>query len=118
MAEDIGLDIEAYSRVMAIGLALCHWRARVDANDVEFVLGTTPTILPTRAQLVAMPMNTDTSQATLYNDFAERTTHLWMLDYDKYRSISMDEEGVRQAAKAAEDNDPYFPKPHKRRVSD
>ena len=61
MAEELCLDIRSYATEMAIGLALCHWRAKVDANDVEFVLGSAPTILNfaplTAAQISALPQD-------------------------------------------------------------
>ncbi|WDK15559.1 hypothetical protein CGRA01v4_06840 [Colletotrichum graminicola] len=36
--EDLGLNPEGYALFMADVLAFIHWSARVDANDVEFVL--------------------------------------------------------------------------------
>jgi hypothetical protein len=35
---DLGLEVLAYVRYMGEALTLIHWGARVDANDVEFVL--------------------------------------------------------------------------------
>lgn len=121
MAEQIQLDVHAFANEMAIGLALCHWRCKVDCNDVEFVLGSAPTILNfavTVAQLRVMPEDTSTRSEALYNNFQKRTTHLWMLDYDKCNEMAMTDDGIAQAVKAAEDNDPYFPKPHKARLCD
>jgi len=118
MATEIGLEAILYAAEMASGLAVCHWRAKVDANDVEFVLGSAPTALNfghiTSHQLANMPKMKSTYPQQLY----KRTTHLWMLDFDKCNSIEMSDAGVDQAVKAAEDNDPYFPKPHKQQVED
>jgi hypothetical protein len=36
--EVLGLDVKAYTETMAEALALMHWGARIDANDVEYVL--------------------------------------------------------------------------------
>ncbi|KAM0284412.1 hypothetical protein ACHAQH_001988 [Verticillium albo-atrum] len=50
--EDLGLDLPGYAAAMAQALAFMHWEARVDANDVEFVLaparntGEPPTFVP------------------------------------------------------------------------
>ena len=35
-----------------------------------------------------------------------------MIDYNKCKTMTMNEAGVSQAIQAAEENDPYFPKPH------
>lgn len=40
---DIGLDCEALAVSMGEALALIHWRARADARDVEFALGSSST---------------------------------------------------------------------------
>jgi len=121
MAEQIQLDVGAFANEMAIGLALCHWRAKADCNDVEFVLGSAPTILNfavTPEQVRSMPMDSTTRPEALHHNFEKRTAHLWMLDFDKCRNMAMTDEGIAQAVKAAEDNDPYFPKPHKTQPSD
>ncbi|KAI8302943.1 hypothetical protein K4K61_007527 [Colletotrichum sp. SAR11_59] len=36
--EDLVLNVEGYARAMTDTLAFMHWTAKVDANDVEFVL--------------------------------------------------------------------------------
>jgi len=41
-----------------------------------------------------------------------------MLDFDKCHPMPMTDDGIAQAVTAAEDNDPYFPKPHKTHPSD
>ena len=43
--EEIGLDTDLvlYAEIMAEALAMMHWLAGIDANDVEFVLATTST---------------------------------------------------------------------------
>lgn len=42
--EDLELDIRHYARLMAEALADLYWRARVDANAVEFVLAPSPSL--------------------------------------------------------------------------
>ncbi|MCJ1363897.1 hypothetical protein MMC16_003006 [Acarospora aff. strigata] len=121
MAEQIRLDVAALADQMAIGLALCHWQAKVDCNDVEFVIGSAPTILNfavSSQQVASMPMNSTTRPEGLYDNFKKRATHLWMLDYDKCHTMPMTDDGIAQAVRAAEDNDPYFPKPHKTHPTD
>ncbi|MCJ1399771.1 hypothetical protein MMC11_002974 [Xylographa trunciseda] len=145
MVDDLGLDVEAYAAAMAAGLAVCHWRARVDANDVEFVLGSKQVMKEARGlgvlsweQVAEMPVNSNTipGDAGLRGRGAEMLAEsdvvvesavggldgtvirLWMLDYDKCHAMEWSNEGVRQAVVAVEANDPYFPKPHKERVED
>jgi len=159
MAEEWGIDVKVCASQMAVGLAICQWRAQVDANDVEFVLGGFPTPVNFDVLLSALPseqsaafsetqqktrggspdnehelrveaaLSSETQQEAHAEAAASSETHqneyartpptkkipkpmkLWMLDYDKCRRMSYTEDGIRQAARAAEDNDPYFPKP-------
>jgi len=75
MAEEIQLDVAALANEMAIGLALCHWRAKVDCSDVEIVIGSAPTILNltvSAQQIWSMPTNTLTRPEGLYHNFEKR----------------------------------------------
>ncbi|KAL2862835.1 zinc finger protein [Aspergillus lucknowensis] len=100
--EEIGIaeqDILAYARTMAETLALLHWVAQTDGNDVEFVLASPNDGRDGRTE----------SEGIWSNVLG--THEMGMLDFDLARSMSMDEQGVRQAANAFRGNDPYFPKP-------
>ncbi len=118
----ISLDIENYAAEMAIALAICHWRVHTDANDVEFVLGSAPTIknfgMLSASEVQALRPYTDTSPGSRYHKYRKRTAHLWMLDFYKSKNMAASEDGVRQAVRAAEDNELYYPRPHKKRESD
>lgn len=121
--EQLGLPVFDYARAMAGALACMHWEAEIDANDVEFVLGsrrqldTSPLRLPpavigclpynfcTRAGVEAEPV--DEIQDSSLVDGNE----VWLLDFDCCGSITMDYEGVEKAALAAHRNDPYHPRP-------
>ncbi|CAC9893175.1 hypothetical protein D6C90_06972 [Aureobasidium pullulans] len=120
--EQLGLPIHEYAGYIAEALAILHWDAEVDANDVEFVLGSrrqlpTQTCTPLSSSYIAkLPYNSDTRSLTE----PEPTTKLqpqiqdlqvWVLDFDCCDSISMDIEGVEKAAVSAQRNDPYSPKP-------
>ncbi|TID20755.1 gb [Venturia nashicola] len=85
-----------YARVMADSLAMMHWLAKVDANDVEFVL--------------ASPRLGDPLEATFTSVTLEQHA-LWILDFDCCNSMSMDETGVDQAVAAFFKNDPFYPRP-------
>ncbi|KAL1633539.1 Class II abasic (AP) endonuclease [Diplodia intermedia] len=103
---------------MAGALATMHWEARIDARDVEFVLGSAPTyplIKPlTTAELRETEPDTYTEMKVCRKaNFRQRTVHLWMLDFNQCRTISMDEFGVHLAVEAYIINDPYYPRPPK-----
>ena len=42
--EFLRLDTGLYAETMARTLAIIHWKAKLDANDVEFVFGAAPKI--------------------------------------------------------------------------
>ncbi|KAI4217317.1 MAG: hypothetical protein LQ351_000626 [Letrouitia transgressa] len=86
--EDLDLDLDVkitdLASEIAIGLAIMHWQAQVDAMDTEFVLGSSPTC----------------------------ETHLWMLDFDKSTTIELTAEHVdKRLVPAFLGNDPYYPMP-------
>ena len=96
--EELGLgdgDIKGYARTMAEALAMMHWVAEVDANDVEFVL--------------APPRAGEEKRPRWRNVLGEHV--MWLLDFDCCRPMAMDEEGVEQAVAAFSRNDPFYPRP-------
>lgn len=98
--EQLDLRILTFAKQMARALAVSHWRALVNINDSEFVLGGPPT--HRQGQNWRPPQRS----ADGYDQGAE----LWLLDFDKSVSITFDEAGAKSAAHAAFHNDPYFPK--------
>ena len=94
--EDIGLDVNSYAETMADALALMHWGAQIDANDVEFVLA------PPRVQ----PPPSSVFRSEYLGNHC-----MWILDFDCCRSLSMDEAGIEKACEAFFKNDPFYPKP-------
>lgn len=82
---DIGINMDAHLKTMAEALAIMHWSAGIDADDVEFVLGA--------------PRSKESEPC------------LWVLDFDCCKPITMDEDGVNAALEAFFRNDPYFPRP-------
>ena len=106
----LGLDTTQYAFVMAEALAVMHWEAKIDAADVEFVLGGRPCLthvpLPSYAQLLA-----STDRSVKSSGPGSEVTHIWLLDFNQCQSIQMNELGVDQAVKRFFDNDPYYPRP-------
>ncbi|KAK3946331.1 hypothetical protein QBC46DRAFT_4114 [Diplogelasinospora grovesii] len=106
--EQIGLDADVLVCEMALGLAVLHWRAGLEASDVEFVLGTSA-IKP------ALPTSVDSPVANIYAvDLRKRATHLYLLDFDKARDFRVDEpeqDLLPRLVAGVEGNDPYYPRP-------
>src|SRR6266480_2827473 len=73
--EELKLDTRAYAEAMAEALAMMHWIAKIDANDVEFVLA------PPR-------------KGTQSFSSPSLGAHcLWILDFDCCHPITMDKDG-------------------------
>ncbi|OCT48726.1 hypothetical protein CLCR_05022 [Cladophialophora carrionii] len=96
-AEDLDLPILDYSHGMAEILAIMHWTAKIDANDIEFVLG-------------GVQPQPEVARKESTHDFLG-THSLWVLDFDCCKPLTMDDAGIDQAARAFLRNDPYFPRP-------
>jgi hypothetical protein len=94
--ETLSLDAKAYAETMAEALALMHWSARIDANDVEFVL------TPPRAKH---------SQSFTFQSNYLGPHCMWILDFDCCQPMEMDETGVEQACAAFFKDDPFYPRP-------
>ena len=107
------MNVDAYAEEMAIGLAILHWKAEIDAQDTEFVIGrsatkTFGTVYP-NYESIQPPISTT-------DDFTQRETQLWMLDYDKCSRVDLQSKGslsevVDKYFVAVTGNDPYFPHP-------
>jgi Zinc finger protein len=112
---NLGLDVESLARSLADTLALMHWIVKLDAQGVEFVLGSTPIEShfhgPDYHILSKLPKNASTIQEVKGLAFHNRKVQLWMLDFNQCSPITMDKAGVDQATQAFCINDPYFPRP-------
>ncbi|KAL8648088.1 MAG: hypothetical protein Q9210_005187 [Variospora velana] len=110
--EYLRLDTHLYASVMARALAILHWKAHVDANDVEFVLGSRPTMStpPTAAELkILNPGNIGLVTHGL--DFHHRSVGFWLLDFDQCQQFNEDMAGLELLKKGFWMNDPYYPRP-------
>ncbi|KAL6709599.1 hypothetical protein ACN47E_001534 [Coniothyrium glycines] len=103
--ERLGLDIERYATTMADALALMHWAAELDANDIEFVLA------PPRR-------TTDAGVQPTFESTHLGTHSLWILDFDCCAALALDAAGVEQACAAFFRNDPFYPRPGTGRAAD
>jgi hypothetical protein len=96
--EALGLELELFARMLAGAYATLHWAASIDADDIEFVLGSEPTT---------------PSQQEVSLNLTRRKVNLWVIDFGKCSPINMDDDGAQQAGMSMCMNDPYFPRPFK-----
>ncbi|KAE9993384.1 hypothetical protein EG327_005371 [Venturia inaequalis] len=95
--EDLGLDTHQYAKIMARSLALLHWAARNDANDVEFVLGTTASSISSYIQ----------------KDSDDFEVGMWLLDFNQCQTLENDlDRRIKQLVDGFFWNDPYYPRPN------
>ncbi|KAF4548543.1 Hypothetical protein D9617_27g045100 [Elsinoe fawcettii] len=116
-AMECELQLEIYAEAMGEGLAALHWGAEVDGDDVEWALGTSvsSTILArplTFDELKTLRPGTDTATHTMGNrNFKRRMASLWLLDFNRCKGITLDEDGVKQIVDCFFRNDNYYPRP-------
>ncbi|MCJ1245683.1 hypothetical protein MMC30_002887 [Trapelia coarctata] len=107
--EELQLDKTSHARAMATAFAIMHWNAKTDAADVEFVLGSPPSELHlSAAEIAALPPRTDIGT---YLASKQKAAHLWLLDFNRCDTITLDAAGLAKAVRAFWDNDPYYPRP-------
>ncbi|KAK1634122.1 hypothetical protein BDP81DRAFT_433714 [Colletotrichum phormii] len=90
------MELHGYAVAMAEALAFLHWSAKVDANDVEFVLAA-----PRRPQtfLGEEPFKSNLGPADFHSDtFGSHA--IWILDFDCCRMMTMDTNGIKQACRS------------------
>ena len=109
--EDLHLDVEHFAQVMADALAVLHWRANVDGNDVEFVLGRSPTYL-------MAPSSNEIEKADKESDIfcglypQKHGISTWLLDFNMCKEFNVqDPRTLELLTKAFWFNDPYYPRP-------
>ena len=113
--EELQLDANTFATTMADTLAVLHWEAKVDGDDIEFVLGSAPTPIYNQVtrleELKKLPAYTDTLGARSGTNFQRRSVFMWVLDFNQCHEISVDQTGVQQAVRAFDKNETYYPRP-------
>ncbi|OHE91341.1 hypothetical protein CORC01_13370, partial [Colletotrichum orchidophilum] len=107
LMETLGLDLQEYAVAMAEALAFLHWSAKVDANDVEFVLAN---IRKPQASPGEDPSKSSLGPADFHSN-AFGSHAMWILDFDCCRTMTLDSNGIKQACRSFWRNDPYYPRP-------
>ncbi|KAH6632542.1 hypothetical protein F5144DRAFT_621293 [Chaetomium tenue] len=118
--KELDLPASEICSSMAHALAVLHWHTKIDAMDVEFILGSSPLegqkvrVDINTADLRTMTPHTSTYEKANHNDpnFNKRITALWLIDFDDCADITMDSAGVDKAVKAFMDTNFYCPKPN------
>ncbi|KAK5996374.1 hypothetical protein PT974_01708 [Cladobotryum mycophilum] len=103
--EEVQINPSFYAEAMADALAFLHWVAKVDGNDVEFVLA------EPRSQPTAK--TTSSSKSDVLGPHA-----MWVLDFDCFKDLTFDENGIGQACRCFWRNDPFYPRPGSSNTTD
>lgn len=105
--ESIGLEPHGYAICMADALAFLYWIAKVDANDIEFVL--------------AQPRLQGQSaiKSSHFHHVGSLGTHaMWILDFDCCNNMTLDDSGIEKACRCFWRNDPFYPRPGSSNTTD
>jgi hypothetical protein len=117
--EELEIDPSNFARIMADALAIMHWSANIDGNDVEFVLGSPPVNGTLYANGVGeRELQIITKDSPLHQnadiDNSAQTLHMWLLDFNQcsfFDPASFGENELKLLTDAYWFNDPYFPRP-------
>lgn len=113
--EYLRLDTTIFAKALAQTLAILHWKAGVDGNDVEFVLGGTPEIrAPPLSDITAA--GKETTADHFITDFKQKTVSVWLLDFNQCKKFDESDSGLKQIVDAFWWNDPYYPRPTDKRL--
>ena len=125
--EYLRLDTNLYAKTMAETLAVMHWKAGLDANHVEFVLGSSPQVKMLSATAEDYE-NATMNDAAFFGqgsaflgqeyDFRHRSIGIWLLDFDQCQKFEMTAQGIKQLEKGFYFNDPYYPRPASKNAKD
>ncbi|KDN67615.1 hypothetical protein CSUB01_04146 [Colletotrichum sublineola] len=110
--EQLGLDTAHFATLMANTLAIVHWGAMVDGNDVEFILGSSPAKVTKVSPKEAEAMTSKQLCEATNFEFNNRSMEMWLIDFNQCSPIKEDQAGIDKLVKAFIFNDPYFPRPN------
>ncbi|KAK7957264.1 uncharacterized protein PG986_006486 [Apiospora aurea] len=117
--EYLRLDTKMYADTMGRTLAFLHWKVGVDANDVEFVLGSTPMIKPAARAAEYRARGKDGARFIGQGlDFTHRAVRLWLLDFNQCKRFPGTAAGLKQLVDGFYWNDPYYPRPGAKETKD
>lgn len=94
----LGLDVVGIARAMGHAMAVMHWGAGIDGEDIEIVLGT-------------KAMSTSSQP-----DFQNRKMRLFIIDFGQCSTVERSENGVHPMWGAIVANSPFCPKPEETEI--
>ncbi len=127
--EELNLATDGFAALMARGLALLHWGACLDADDVEFVLGTMPNnsqgrfALCSSQELEKLEGPATTLPKRSIPNFHRSIVSMYLLDFNRCKKIhfrktiehqsaaTLQNEALQMMVDAFFRNDPYYPRP-------
>lgn len=118
--EELGLDTKTFAATMAHALAVMHWDACIDADDVEFVLGSSPTTISHGYLSLFDLAGEKVPISTLKDaDVHTKAVSIWLLDFNRCQRIRVHgdlpieehQKGLEMAVDSFFRNDPYYPRP-------
>ncbi|VUC34854.1 unnamed protein product [Clonostachys rosea] len=129
---DLELPIMDYASTIGEALAVIHWRANVDAYDIEFVLAsqaeavyqpeptTVPQVRMNAEEVDLMETHTNIDEIRCVES-KQRATTLYVLDFNLCSRWDMaavlssggEDQLVEHLVQAFFENDPYYPRPAK-----
>ncbi|KAL8725094.1 MAG: hypothetical protein Q9166_007568 [cf. Caloplaca sp. 2 TL-2023] len=110
MIEELILDKDMLVDEMAIGLAVIHWQAQIDARGAKFVLGGAQTTSFERRRAY-IPARAEEPHDIEVPEFTMRSIHIWVLDFGESNPIELLPREVCKLVTAFLLNDPYYPRP-------
>lgn len=115
--EELKLDVNEYAIAMADAMAVLHCIAKIDAMDIQFVIGSAPSDMQssgkslTSIEIENMQPGQSTFEMVIAKDFTHRILCLWILDFDACKTIDVDQAGAQAAVKAFMGTEAYCPRP-------
>ncbi|KAK2612008.1 hypothetical protein QQS21_001973 [Conoideocrella luteorostrata] len=114
--EHLQLDTSYFAQVMAQTLAILHWKAGVDGNDIEFILGSSPSEtevsqLPTPRE-IQEDNEWSLGERFAQHDFGRQSISIWLIDFNQCSTFEDNSTGLKRIVDAFFWNDPYYPQPN------
>lgn len=109
--EEIGVDPRKWAVQMGRVLAILHWEARVDAHDVELVLGSVPRGERSSLRYEEISRLPPRTCTVVLQPDSRPSMDMWLLDFNNVTMIEGTKADIDHLVWAFFWNDPYFPLP-------
>ena len=105
--KQLNLHITDFATQITDALAVMHWKAKLDAYDIGFVVGSAPNVsINTDAlsfeAVKKMPRGIITISSRTGFDFEHRMIHLWLIDFSQCNEMPSNKLGVAMVVKGCE----------------